>query len=75
MPRMRINFEDTFKSQRALAAQALQKASELREMLDRLLPGEDPETGTLHADILEGQRHISEIQALIRDQWFRNRQA
>jgi hypothetical protein len=73
MGRIAINFAEAFKSQRRLAAQALDEARALHETLSQLLPGEDPETGELRKDISEGLAHISEIEALIRDQWFRNR--
>jgi hypothetical protein len=73
MPKVRINFEEAFRNQRELAQKALQQVADLRETLTQLLPGDDPETGELRDDISEGIGHLAEIEALIRDQWFRNR--
>ena len=73
MARIEISFEEVFESQRRLAAKALEQARALHETLSRILPGDDPETGELRKDISEGLAYISEIEALIRDQWFRNR--
>jgi len=73
MARLQVDFEQAFRSQRELAQKALDQAAALKETLDQLLPGEDPETGALRRDISEGLGYISEVEALIRDQWFRNR--
>ncbi len=73
MGEITINFAKAFESQRRLAAKALDQTRALHETLGELLPGEDPESGEPRKDISEGLAHISEIEALIRDQWFRNR--
>jgi len=73
MPHIEVNFEQVFRNQRDLAQKALDQAAALKETLNQLLPGEDPETAALRGDISEGHGYISELEALIRDQWFRNR--
>lgn len=73
MGEIKINFAESFRNQRALAQTALGQAADLRTTLNQLLPGEDPGTGRLTKDISKGLGSLSEIEALIREQWFRNR--
>jgi hypothetical protein len=73
MPKITINFREAKNNQRELAQKALTQVDDLRATLHRLLPGEDPESGQLKGDISEGTALLSELEALIRDQWFRNR--